>query len=82
MDTQVVLDNIFIFFAAVLVLLMQAGFALVEAGLTQAKNSANIMMKNLMDACVGILAWIQVINATLARNVSNRAATKCRNGFS
>lgn len=60
MDTQVVLDNIFIFFAAVLVLLMQAGFALVEAGLTQAKNSANIMMKNLMDACVGILVFAAV----------------------
>ncbi|NNF55718.1 MAG: ammonium transporter [Acidimicrobiales bacterium] len=57
MDTQIVLDNIFIFIAAVLVLLMQAGFALVEAGLTQAKNSANIMMKNLMDACVGILVF-------------------------
>ncbi len=57
MDTQVVLDNIFIFFCAVLVLLMQAGFALVESGLTQAKNSANIMMKNMMDACVGILVF-------------------------
>ena len=47
--TQVVLDNIFIFIAAVLVLFMQAGFALVEAGFTQSKNAANIMMKNLMD---------------------------------
>ncbi len=60
MDTQIVLDNIFIFFAAVLVLFMQAGFALVEAGLTQAKNSANIMMKNMMDACVGILVFAAV----------------------
>lgn len=60
MDTQIVLDNIFIFFCAVLVLLMQAGFALVEAGLTQAKNSANIMMKNLMDASVGILVFAAV----------------------
>ena len=60
MDTQIVLDNIFIFFAAVLVLLMQAGFALVESGLTQAKNSGNIMMKNMMDACVGILVFAAV----------------------
>jgi Amt family ammonium transporter len=60
MDTQIVLDNIFIFFAAVLVLFMQAGFALVESGLTQAKNSANIMMKNMMDACVGILVFAAV----------------------
>jgi Amt family ammonium transporter len=55
--TQVVLDNIFIFIAAVLVLFMQAGFALVEAGFTQSKNAANIMMKNLMDASVGILVF-------------------------
>ena len=46
---MVVLDNIFIFFCAALVFLMQAGFGLVEAGLTRAKNAANIMMKNLMD---------------------------------
>lgn len=55
--SQVVLDNIFIFIAAVLVLMMQAGFALVEAGFTQSKNAANIMMKNLMDASVGILVF-------------------------
>ena len=58
--TQVVLDNIFIFFCAVLVLLMQAGFALVETGLTAAKNASNIMMKNMMDACVGILVFAAV----------------------
>ena len=55
--TQVVLDNIFIFIAAVLVLFMQAGFALLEAGFTQSKNAANIMMKNLMDASAGILVF-------------------------
>ncbi len=54
---MVVLDNIFIFFAAVLVFLMQPGFALLEAGLTRAKNAANIMMKNLMDLCVGVLMF-------------------------
>ena len=53
----VVLDNIFIFFCAVLVLFMQAGFGMVEAGFTQAKNAANIMMKNLMDVSVGILMF-------------------------
>ncbi len=57
---MVVLDNIFIFVCGVLVLLMQAGFALVEAGLTRAKNAANIMMKNMMDACIGILAFAAV----------------------
>ena len=58
--TQIVLDNIFIFFCAVLVLLMQAGFALVEAGLTAARNASSIMMKNMMDACAGILVFAVV----------------------
>ena len=57
---MVVLDNIFIFFCGVLVFLMQAGFALVEAGLTRAKNAANIMMKNLMDASIGVLIFAAV----------------------
>ena len=56
----VVLDNIFIFIAAVLAFFMQAGFALVEAGLTRAKNCANIMMKNLMDVSVGVLVFAAV----------------------
>ncbi len=54
---MVVLDNIFIFLSGVLVFLMQPGFALVEAGLTRAKNAANIMMKNIMDLCIGVLAF-------------------------
>ena len=58
--TQVVLDNIFIFFCGVLVFFMQAGFALVEAGLTRAKNVSNIMMKNLMDMSAGVLAFALV----------------------
>ncbi len=58
--SQVVLDNIFIFFCGVLVLLMQAGFGLLEAGLTRAKNASNIMMKNLMDASIGFLAFFVV----------------------
>jgi len=43
--------------AAVLVFWMQAGFALVEAGFTRAKNAVNIFMKNLMDFCMGSLAF-------------------------
>jgi len=56
-SVQAVLDNIWVLIAAVLVIFMQAGFALVEAGLTRAKSVANIMMKNLMDFCVGVLAF-------------------------
>jgi Amt family ammonium transporter len=54
---QVNLDNVFVLLSAVLVIFMQAGFALVEAGLTRAKSVANIMMKNLMDFCAGALAF-------------------------
>lgn len=43
--------------AACLVFFMQAGFALVEAGFTRAKNVINIMMKNLMDFSMGSLAY-------------------------
>lgn len=43
--------------AAFLVFFMQAGFAMVESGFTRAKNSCNIMMKNLLDFSVGTIAW-------------------------
>lgn len=59
-SVQVNLDNAFVLVAAILVIFMQAGFALVEAGLTRAKNVANIMMKNLMDFCAGVIAFFAV----------------------
>ena len=40
-----------------LVFLMHAGFSLVEAGLTRTKNTANILMKNLMTVCIGVLIY-------------------------
>lgn len=46
--------------AAFLVFFMQAGFAMVEAGFTRAKNAVNIMMKNLMDFSIGSLAFFLV----------------------
>ncbi len=46
--------------AACMVFLMQAGFALVETGLTRAKNAVNICMKNLMDFSAGSLAFFLV----------------------
>ena len=57
---QAVVDNLWVFIAAVLVFFMQAGFALVESGMTRAKNVINIMAKNLADASVGILAFLIV----------------------
>ena len=55
--TQDYLNNIWVFIAGVLVFFMQAGFTLVEAGLTRAKNVVNIFAKNIADAVVGILAF-------------------------
>ena len=59
-SVQALLDNVWILIAASLVILMQAGFALVEAGLTRGKNVANIFMKNLMDFCIGSAVFFAV----------------------
>ena len=56
-DVQLVLNNIWVFIAGILVFFMQAGFALLEAGLTRAKNVVNIFAKNMADAVIGILAF-------------------------
>lgn len=50
-------DIVWTIVAAALVFFMQAGFAMVETGFTRAKNAANIMMKNLMDFCMGCCAF-------------------------
>jgi len=53
------IDTVWILITAVLVMFMQAGFAMVEAGFTRTKNTANILMKNLMDFAIGsIIFWI------------------------
>ena len=46
-------NTIWVLVGAALVFFMQAGFAMVEAGFTRAKNSGNIIMKNMMDFCIG-----------------------------
>lgn len=51
------IDTIWILVAAVLVMFMQPGFALVESGFTRQKNTANILMKNLMDFSIGSLGF-------------------------
>ncbi len=56
--SQDVANIIWLCLTAFLVFFMQAGFAMVETGLTRAKNSVNIMMKNLLDFCFGaVLFW-------------------------
>ncbi len=56
-------DNVFgvwFLIGAALVFWMQAGFAMVEAGFTRAKNTGNILMKNLMDFCIGTVMFILI----------------------
>lgn len=51
------INNFFILMSAILVIFMQAGFAMLEAGFNAAKNVINILCKNLLDMCVGILLF-------------------------
>ena len=51
------IDAVWVIVAAILVMFMQPGFALVEAGFTRAKNAGNIIMKNFMDFAVGSLMY-------------------------
>ena len=52
-------NTIWVLLGAALVFFMQAGFAMCEAGFTRAKNTGNILMKNLMDFCIGTpLYWM------------------------
>lgn len=51
------IDNLWILIAAGLVFIMHLGFASVESGLTQAKNSVNVIYKNVFILCIGILSY-------------------------
>ncbi|MEZ6130538.1 MAG: ammonium transporter [Planctomycetaceae bacterium] len=65
--------------AAFLVFFMQAGFALVEAGFTRAKNACNIIMKNLMDFSIGSLSfWLVGFGLMFGASMSGVVGT---NGF-
>ncbi len=54
------IENIMLFICAVLVIFMQAGFAMVEVGLNSAKNTVNILAKNVMDLSVGVLLFFAI----------------------
>ena len=54
-DTEIF--GIWYLIGAALVFFMQAGFAMVETGFTRAKNAGNIIMKNLMDFCIGTVVF-------------------------
>ena len=57
---SVALDTVWVLIAAILVMFMQAGFALLEAGFTRSKNAVNILMKNLMDFSFGSITYYMV----------------------
>ncbi len=59
-SAQTLADNLWVVVAALLVFLMQLGFGFLEAGLTRAKNVANIMAKNLADMAIGTVAFFVV----------------------
>lgn len=56
---QIGIDNMWLLVAGFLVMFMQPGFAMIEAGFTRSKNTANILMKNFMDFAIGsLLYWV------------------------
>jgi Amt family ammonium transporter len=65
------LDLMWILLAGVLVFLMQAGFALLETGMSRAKNAVNVMMKNYTDVCIATLVfWFIGYNIMFGDNPS------------
>mmetsp|Transcript_35461 Transcript_35461/g.62586 ORF Transcript_35461/g.62586 Transcript_35461/m.62586 type:complete len:567 (+) Transcript_35461:36-1736(+) len=56
-DLAGALDHLWLIICGALVMLMQAGFAMVESGCCRIKNVQNILLKNLMDVCMGTLCW-------------------------
>ena len=57
-ETSGLIFGVWFLIGAALVFWMQAGFAMVETGFTRAKNAGNIIMKNLMDFCIGTVMFI------------------------
>ncbi len=59
-DMGYTINTLIMFLCAVLVLFMQAGFAMVEVGLNSQKNAVNILFKNIMDLSLGVLLYLFV----------------------
>lgn len=57
MNTIRLINIVWVFVASCLVMFMQAGFAILETGFTRSKNANNVLMKNLMDFCIGSIAF-------------------------
>lgn len=59
-ENAAAIDTLWVLLAAILVFFMQAGFAMVETGLTRAKNVGNILMKNIMDLSIGTIGFFVI----------------------
>lgn len=57
LDVKFMIDNLWILLAGCMVFLMHPGFACVESGLTRSKNTVNILFKNTMIVCIGLLTY-------------------------
>lgn len=55
LEVTQLINIVWVFLGAVLVMFMQAGFAILETGFTRQKNANNVLMKNLMDFSIGLL---------------------------
>ena len=66
-------DTMWLLITGSLVFFMQLGFALVEAGSVRAKNTKNILLKNILDCCIGALIWWSWGHALAVRAQSMRA---------
>lgn len=71
-ENSYAIDNLFLLIAAILVLFMQPGFAMVECGFNEAKNAVNVLFKNLMDLCIGVLLFFIIgYNLMYGADVAN-----------
>ena len=71
-------DTFYYLFVGSLVFFMQAGFGLLEAGSVRTKNTKNILLKNLLDACLGAIIWYVIGYAVAVRRPPARRARGAR----
>jgi Amt family ammonium transporter len=70
------INSVWVVLAGALVFLMQAGFAMLETGMSRSKNAVNIMMKNYMDLCVGtVLFWLVGYGLMFGTNATGLVGT-------
>ena len=70
-DLLIAASTIWVVITAVLVMFMQAGFALVETGFTRAKNAAHTMLMNLVIFALGTVGWFIAGYAIMFGSISN-----------